>query len=439
MSGIKDLAEVISEDADIVIKEFEEKNIPDFSWSEDAPFAFPKVSPECYEAIQRISAAAVRIQRLATPPVIFLRMLHDKCYEIGAIKALMDLGVPYEIFLNHDISYENLARIVNIDKDLLARYVRLAAAAGFLFEPRPGFVSHNVTSAIFMKDRNTAHALHWGFKEALVTAAEISESFKMDPTGRNPYCSAWSISHKERGEALETYWQRIERVPEDAKEYQSLMTATAKLEQYSMEHVISCFDWRLVNTVVDCGGCPGHISMALADRFHHLKFVVQDLPEAVARGRKSLPKRYRTRITFEHNDLFKSQRVTADAYFYRWIMQLWSDDFARDIIRGVGKAMNHGAKLFINEMLVDDVDWDCEAIEMEGRMTDIRMHALHMGRARSMDEYINLVRMADKRFRFERKHCPPGSFLSVLEFTFIEFPPPADTDGSRTPVQEDYD
>lgn len=78
MSGIKDLAEVISEDADILIKEFEEKNIPDFSWSEDAPFAFPKVSPECYEAIQRISAAAVRIQRLATPPVNFLHMLHDK-------------------------------------------------------------------------------------------------------------------------------------------------------------------------------------------------------------------------------------------------------------------------------------------------------------------------------------------------------------------------
>lgn len=179
--------------------------------------------------------------------------------------------------------------------------------------------------------------------------------------------------------------------------------------------------------------------MALADRFHHLKFVVQDLPEAVALGRKSLPKRYRTRITFEHNDLFKSQRVTADAYFYRWIMQSWSDDFARDIIRGVGKAMNHGAKLFINEMLMDDVDWDCEAIETEGRITDIRMHALHMGRARSMVEYINLVRMADKRFRFERKHCPPGSFLSVLEFTFIEFPPPADTDGSRTPVQEDFD
>lgn len=100
--------------------------------------------------------------------------------------------------------------------------------------------------------------------------------------------------------------------------------------------------------------------------------------------------------------------------------------------------MNHGAKLFINEILMDDMDWHSETNEMEARITTYA-YMLYMSKVRSTAEHTDLVCVADKRLRFERKHCRTGSFFGFLEFTFVEFPPPSVADGSCTSVQTDYD
>ncbi|KAI2776596.1 S-adenosyl-L-methionine-dependent methyltransferase [Daldinia loculata] len=84
-----------------------------------------------------------------------------------------------------------------------------------------------------------------------------------------------------------------------------------------------CFSWgELKGTVVDVGGGSGHVSIALARLFPHLKFVVQDgSNDMLAEGRALLTDDVGGRITFVQHSFFEPQPVQKDdpaaAYLFR--------------------------------------------------------------------------------------------------------------------------
>ena len=52
---------------------------------------------------------------------------------------------------------------------------------------------------------------------------------------------------------------------------------------YDVQHAVDGYPWQDLgeSLVVDVGGGPGHVSMALAQKYEKLGFEVQDLPEVI--------------------------------------------------------------------------------------------------------------------------------------------------------------
>jgi hypothetical protein len=58
------------------------------------------------------------------------------------------------------------------------------------------------------------------------------------------------------------------------------------------------YPWEYASTVVDVGGSHGSVSIAISDRFPHIKCVVQDLPDTVKEGAARLPASLQERVEF---------------------------------------------------------------------------------------------------------------------------------------------
>lgn len=64
------------------------------------------------------------------------------------------------------------------------------------------------------------------------------------------------------------------------------------------EGLLGAYPWGEHSTVVDVGGSHGSVAISVAERFPHVKCVVQDLPDIVAGGAARLPAGLRDRVTF---------------------------------------------------------------------------------------------------------------------------------------------
>lgn len=108
-------------------------------------------------------------------------------------------------------------------------------------------------------------------------------------------------------------------------------------------------------TVVDVGGSEGKYSVALAQAFPDLNFIVQDLPEVVkAVESKPRPTEVSDRISFMPHSMFEQQPVTADIYLFRWIFHDWPDKYVVKILSQLVPAMKTGARVIISEVILPE-------------------------------------------------------------------------------------
>lgn len=148
--------------------------------------------------------------------------------------------------------------------------------------------------------------------------------------------------------------------------------------------------------VVDVGGGGGHVSVELARKYNHLKFVVQDLGDSIASGAAN--KEYSVLpITWQEHGLFEPQAVQgADAYIIRHVLHGFQDKIASQIIGHIAKAMNPAtSRILIIDCVVPDA-FGSDSIPFVNA-TDILALLGGNGKQRDAKAWDELVKMADKR------------------------------------------
>jgi 6-hydroxytryprostatin B O-methyltransferase len=148
---------------------------------------------------------------------------------------------------------------------------------------------------------------------------------------------------------------------------------------------------------------------------------VQDLhPEAVERGRLSLPATLQDRITFQAHDFFSEQPIIADAYLFRNVLYDWPDVDVERIVKSLMPALRPNARVLVADDIVPK--WGEKKLspylEKYLRSNDMSMFSACSGKARTLTQFCKLMERCDSRFRFEGIYCPHGSVCSLISWVY---------------------
>ena len=152
-------------------------------------------------------------------------------------------------------------------------------------------------------------------------------------------------------------FDEISKNADREKRYASAMTVFSTGPGLEASHLMNGFDWATIGhgTVVDIGGSHGSFSIAIAQSYPDLNFVVQDQAAVAREGRAKLPSHLANRVSFMAHDIFNEQPVLdADVYMLRWILHDWSDKYAIRILRALRPALKDGAKIIIMESVLPE-------------------------------------------------------------------------------------
>jgi 6-hydroxytryprostatin B O-methyltransferase len=171
------------------------------------------------------------------------------------------------------------------------------------------------------------------------------------------------------------------------------------------------------------GGSTGHASLALAEKFPNLKFIVQDVPDVIADSverfeKRKLPVSIASRIQFQEHSFFKPQPVKgASVYLLRHILHDWPDKEAIQILRNLVPVLGKQSKIIISDIVLPQQGSIPAIEERVMRMNDLFLHQFTNTFERAFTEWEAIVTAADDRLHVKRVYRNTGSILSLMGIT----------------------
>ena len=201
--------------------------------------------------------------------------------------------------------------------------------------------------------------------------------------------SDWRAAHAEQGALFDSY--------------------LAKETLAQAGPVVAALDVSGTKCLADLGGGYGGLLAALLGAHPQLEAVLFDHPHIVEAARPFLETLgIARRVQFVSGDVLAAIPVRADLYLLNGVLQQWSDDAARTILRNCRAAMPERARLAIIERLLPERAVDDPA----AIMLDLHMMTITGGRARSLAEFEELLSQAALSLA---NVTATGSGLSIIE------------------------
>ena len=235
---------------------------------------------------------------------------------------------------------------------------------GLFTEPSSGQVAHNPVSALLVTDADLEAWLYLCTNIAYPAGAVIPKAIEKYGVSSEANETAYGVSI---GRKISQFERFREADGHDEHEmFARAMRGISAGGAYDVRHVIEGgYPWHELEAaggslVVDVGGGPGHVAMALARRHSNLRFEVQDLPETVEVGARNCPEELKDRIVFRAHDFFKRQPLhdlpgdQTVVYFARFILHDWSDKYASQILQALAEGMRPQDRLILNEVVVPE-------------------------------------------------------------------------------------
>lgn len=150
--------------------------------------------------------------------------------------------------------------------------------------------------------------------------------------------------------------------------------------------VVEAFDLSGYRRLVDLGGGTGHLPIAAANRYPHLKVAVFDLNTVVDTATQFVD----SRVELISGDFFTDQLPPADLYALSRILHDWSEPKIKSLLHKIYAALpKDGAVLIAEKLLLPDKTGPVPAL-----MQSLNMLCCTEGKERTLDEYEVLLREA---------------------------------------------
>ncbi|KAF8586973.1 S-adenosyl-L-methionine-dependent methyltransferase [Ramaria rubella] len=271
-----------------------------------------------------------------------------------------------------------------------------------------GFFSRNdgsdVTTATLSEAQCPDRPFDFRTDECLQSTAYLNAALTDSKSGRSvlPQDAAFQRAH---GYAFFDYYG----TPEGKKRHDRFAQAMIGWGQVTGEAMLpKVYPWGTLseNTVIcDVGGGNGHVTLALARDFPHLKIAVQDLPAVIEQSKehwgKELPEAVQNQIVaFAPVDFFKEAPVPGcDFYYLRYVLHDWPLSECLTILGNVRKSMKPSSKLLIHEFILQHIVRDQAHTTGFEQAPEPLLPNYGMGRVRLYNQDINMMGIMNSKER----------------------------------------
>lgn len=377
---LSELVSILSSASDQYRQFLSKRGFPEPSLEAETPnVELNSTNATYFSARSTLVDAAEQIIRLVRGPRDTLVTLSfDHCAS-ATLQVALKHKFANHIPLGSTTTYDAIAAAVGkpeVTTALVERILQHASSFG-LFEALPGgHVGHNSTSTLLVTDPDLEAWMDLSATIAYPAGASI-------PKALESYGYSMEADESAYGASIGRKVSQFQRFREaDGHQLHEIfaraMRGIAVGGAYDVRHAVDGgYPWHLLekdggHLIVDVGGGPGHVAMALAKKYPSLRFEVQDLPETVAVGEKSCPEDLKSRIKFLSHDFMTVQpehsvgEGVSIAYFCRFILHDWSDKYAQKILQQLATSLRPQDRIIINDVVVPEPGQ--ESRERERRM-----------------------------------------------------------------------
>nr|A0ST41.1 RecName: Full=O-methyltransferase CTB2; AltName: Full=Cercosporin toxin biosynthesis cluster protein 2 [Cercospora nicotianae]ABK64180.1 O-methyltransferase [Cercospora nicotianae] len=422
-------------------KFLDQKNLPQPSFDAPAPsVALNSANKPYYDARSAIVEAAEQLIRLVRGPRDTLLALSFEHCATASMQVVFKYKFANHIPLHGSTTYSKIAEAVGdgVTTALVERTIQHCASFG-LFETIPGAMLLQCYLVLLVTDPDLEAWMYLSAVIAYPAGAAIPKAVEQYGVSHEADESGYGASI---GRKIAQF-QRF-REPDGKKDHEMFaraMRGIAAGGAYDFRHAVDGgYPWHLLaegagHLVVDVGGGPGHVAMALAEKYPSLRFQVQDLPETVQVGAKNCPEHLKSRVSFQSHDFFTSQPAhevqdgEGIVYFARFILHDWSDKYATKIVQQLATGLRPQDRIILNEVVVPEAG-------QVGRETERRMHDRDLlmlmnlnGRERTQSAFEAIFASVTPKLRLQRVIHPEQGELSLIEVTLDGVELPAQANG----------
>lgn len=420
-SRLVELSSEISKNTAIIDQYLKDNNLPQPSFDNHEPIWDKDFPAEIQQARIAVQDAATELSELTMGS----RKLLSQAANRGAtnMDTIYSLDIPHKIPIDdpNGITYTELCQRLSIPLNAyaLTRILRAAIVNRIFKEPSPGRIAHSAASRLLATDDLLFDWLGAGV-DVLLPQKYLGKAMMKFPEMDEANRSAASLAFpsKQEGE-YQSFYQYVGQDPERAKIFARGMSSFQKGDGFAAKHVVDGFDWASLppgSTVVDVGGSHGEIDMAIARKYPHLRFVVQDLPETIASAEeaKKIIQDEGLNVKFMVHDFLTPQTINGvKVFILRWILHNWPDKYCVTILRALVPAMEKGSKVLIVDAVMPDLGSLENVVERDLRYSDLTMLSCFNAGDRELGRYQALLEEAGLKFGAVTR--PEASRLSIIE------------------------
>ncbi|GKZ60306.1 hypothetical protein AnigIFM60653_008906 [Aspergillus niger] len=367
----------------------------------------------------QLAEAAFQLLHFTRDPGNVLTQLTVDLQVISAVRWLLHFEIFSLVPLEGSISYHELSSVANVPENLLRSHIRLAMTCHLFQESGPiGMVAHSSVSRQLASDPSLVSWGQYFANSVFPTATKNVNATAAWPGSKELNETAHNLAFDHQG----SFFDYVSQDPARTVEFANSMKAVSTTSFFDPCHLCKSFDWSSLGdgVVVDMGGSTGHVSIALAESFPSLRFVVQDLPDVVSNSIKRLEERQlplsvTTRIQFQGHSLFDMQPVKGAAvYLLRQILHDWPDRKAVQILRSIVPALGPRSKIFIADIVLPKAGSIPATEEQVMRCNDLLLHQFTNTLERTLEDWQAIVSRVSDNLRIQHVYRHPGSILSLL-------------------------
>ncbi len=130
--------------------------------------------------------------------------------------------------------------------------------------------------------------------------------------------------------------------------------------------IIADYPWSRHEHIVDVGGGIGNLSLAIRDKFPHMRITIQDRASVIDQARSVWSEKNTEGIDFQVHDFFTpNPAVGKDAYALRHIAHDWDDASCIKIFSELKKSLAPTSRVLILEALLGETGYSERYIHMK--------------------------------------------------------------------------